>query len=117
MVYKWYPGCVLVECECGKTLALTCLLTTCSECGADHERMVWEELDGHCSEDGTLHPWRYANRKGVEGFGFPYKEVFMKELKELSDQALWRQGSFIGPPALFVAKYFSFTQHSYKTRL
>jgi len=82
VVYKWYSGCVLAVCGCGKPLALTCLSITCSECGADHERMVREELDGECSEDEALHPWRYANREGV---GFPYKEVFIKELGELSD--------------------------------
>jgi len=46
VVYTWHPEDVLVECGCGKTLILSCSLTTCSECGADHERMVREELDG-----------------------------------------------------------------------
>ena len=82
VVYKWYSGCVLAVCGCGKPLVLTCSLTTCSECGADHERMVQEELDGEYSEDKTLHPWRYAKREGV---GSPCEEVFTKELEELSD--------------------------------
>ena len=66
VVYMWHPGCVLVECGCGKTLLLTCPLTTCSECGVDHERMVREELDGECSEDKSLHPWRYAGNREAE---------------------------------------------------
>jgi hypothetical protein len=82
VVYKWYSGSVLAICQCGKPLALAWLTTTCSECGADHERMVQEELEGECSEDETLHPWRYANREGVEA---PCEEVFTKELGELSD--------------------------------
>ena len=83
VVYKWYSGCVLAVCGCGKPLALTCLSITCSECGAGHERMVREELDGECSEDDkALHPWRYPNREGV---GLPCEEVFIKELRELSD--------------------------------
>jgi len=60
MVYTWHPGCVLLECGCGTTLVLTCSLTTCSECNADHENIVREELNGECSEDEALHPWRYA---------------------------------------------------------
>src|SRR5215212_7293785 len=67
VVYKWCPGCVLLECGCGKTLALTCSSTTCSECDADHEGIVREELDGRCSEDEALHPWRYAGDR--EGLG------------------------------------------------
>src|SRR5215207_727562 len=82
MVYTWHPGCVLLECGCGTTLVLTCSLTTCSECNADHENIVREELDGECSEDEALHPWRYADREGV---GFSCEEAFRKELGELSD--------------------------------
>jgi len=70
VVYTWHPGYVLVACGCGKTLVLTCSLTTCSECDAAHERMVREELDGECSEDEALHPWRYAGNR--EGYGMPF---------------------------------------------
>ena len=70
VVYTWHPGYVLVECGCGKTLVLTCSLTACSECDADHERMVREELDGECSEDEALHPWCYAGNR--EGYGMPF---------------------------------------------
>jgi hypothetical protein len=69
VLYRWHPGCVLVECGCGKTLALTCSLTTCSECDADYAVIVQEELDGECSEDEALHPWRYAGNR--EGYGLP----------------------------------------------
>ena len=70
VVYTWHPGYVLVACGCGKTLVLTCSLTACSECDADHERMVREELNGECSEDEALHPWRYAGNR--EGYGMPF---------------------------------------------
>jgi hypothetical protein len=70
VVYKWHPGCVLLKCGCGKTQVLTCSLTTCSECEADHERIVREELDGECAEDEALHPWRYAGNR--EGYGLPF---------------------------------------------
>jgi hypothetical protein len=70
VVYRWHPGRVTLECGCGETLVLTCSLTTCSECGAEHERMVREELDGECSEDEAIHPWRYAGNR--EGYGVPF---------------------------------------------
>ncbi len=70
VVYTWHPGCVLLECGCGKSLGLTCSSTNCSECGADHERLVLQELDGECSEDKALHPWRYAGNR--EGYGMPF---------------------------------------------
>src|SRR5215217_949053 len=70
MVYKWSPECLVVECGCGKMLTLTCLMATCSECGADHAAVVREELVGQCSEDEALHPWRYAGDR--EGLGLHY---------------------------------------------
>ena len=71
VVYTWHLGGVLLECGCGKTLVLTCSSTICSECVADHERLVREELDGGCSEDDkALHPWRYAGNR--EGYGIPF---------------------------------------------
>jgi hypothetical protein len=82
VVYTWHSPCVLVKCRCAKTLVLTCFLTTCSECGTDYGNLVREELGDQYSEDEALHPWRYANREGV---GFSCEEVFMKELRELSD--------------------------------
>jgi hypothetical protein len=67
VVYRWQPGYVLIECGCGTMLSLSCLMATCSECGTDHAAVVGEELAGQCSEDETLHPWRYArDREGFE---------------------------------------------------
>ena len=70
VVYKWHPGCVQLKCGCGKTLVLACSLTTCIECDADHAVIVQEELEGECSEDEALHPWRYAGNR--EGYGLPF---------------------------------------------
>jgi hypothetical protein len=69
VVYRWNPGYVLLECGCSERLTLTCYITSCSECGTDHMPIVQEELDGQCSEDKALHPWRYAGDR--EGLGLP----------------------------------------------
>ncbi len=34
-VYKWRPGNVVVECECGERPTLTASATTCAACGAE----------------------------------------------------------------------------------
>ena len=67
VVYKWHTGYVQLQCGCGEGLVLTCsAATTCGECGADHAAVVQEALAGQCSEEETLHPWRYAgNREGL----------------------------------------------------
>ena len=66
VVYKWHPGYVLLECGCGEGLSLTCSMTTCGGCGADHVDIVEEELAGQCWEEEAVHPWRYArDRKGL----------------------------------------------------
>jgi hypothetical protein len=70
VAYRWYPGYVLIECGCGEMLSLTCFMSTCSECAADHTAVVREELAGQCSEDEVLHPWRYAGDR--EGLGLPF---------------------------------------------
>ena len=42
-VYRWRPGCVVVECDrCGERPALTGSRTTCS-CGADYEADIGGE--------------------------------------------------------------------------
>ncbi len=69
VVYRWYPGSLLIECGCGKRQVLTCSLSTCSECGADHASTVREELTALCSEDAALHPWRYRHPKDA---GIPF---------------------------------------------
>jgi len=60
---------VLLECGCGEGLALTCSVTACGECGADHAAVVQQELAGQCGDEEALHPWRYAGDR--EGFGLP----------------------------------------------
>jgi hypothetical protein len=69
VVYQWHPGYLLIECGCGERLALTCLISTCSKCGADHAAVAQAELAGQCSEDEAHHPWRYAGKR--EELGLP----------------------------------------------
>ena len=69
VVYQWHPGYLLIECGCGEKLALTCFISTCSKCGADHAAVAQEELAGQCSEEEALHPWRYAGER--EDVGLP----------------------------------------------
>ena len=69
VVYQWNPGYLLIECGCGEKLALTCFISTCSDCGADYAALVQEELAGGCSEEEALHPWRYAGER--EDVGLP----------------------------------------------
>ncbi len=40
VVYRWYPGFLLLECGCGEVLSLTCFAATCGEGGADHTAVV-----------------------------------------------------------------------------
>ncbi len=70
VVYQWHPGYLLIECGCGEGLALSCLLSICSKCGADHASVVQEELATQCSENETLRPWRFAGER--EERGLPY---------------------------------------------
>jgi len=69
VVYQWHPGYLLIGCRCGETITLTCFMSTCSECGADHAAFVREELAGECSEGEALRPWRYAGQR--KDFGLP----------------------------------------------
>jgi len=39
-VYRWYPECVVVECDCGERSILTAFSTICGGCGADHAAIV-----------------------------------------------------------------------------
>lgn len=63
-VYRWHPGCVIVECDCGERLTLTSSRTTC-RCGADHTAFVGEQPG-----DEALHPWRSLHY--VADTGIPY---------------------------------------------
>ncbi len=69
VIYRWYPGSLLIECGCGKRQVLTCFLSTCNQCGADYASVVREELTALCSKDAVLHPWRYRRPKDA---GIPF---------------------------------------------
>jgi hypothetical protein len=60
--YEWYPACVILECDCGEKLALTCSSTvaTCSQCGAEHSDVIHDikEREGRLPQKAT-HPWYY----------------------------------------------------------
>ena len=70
VAYKWCSGSLRMQCGCSRVLALTCSLTACGECDADHALVVREELADTYSEDEDLHPWRYAGDR--EGLGLSY---------------------------------------------
>jgi len=72
VVYRWCPGCIVIECDCGERLILNDSVTTCCWCGADHADVIREEQDGggQSSRDEVLHPWRYAGER--EGAGIPF---------------------------------------------
>ena len=62
-VYRWCPESVVVECECGKKLALTASKNACSECETDHRAIVEEALEARPEqeeeqEEEVEHPWR-----------------------------------------------------------
>jgi len=71
-VYRWCPGRLVLECECGEELILTSSRTICHRCGADHTTdVIREELAaGLLLGDEALHPWRYAEDR--EDTGLPY---------------------------------------------
>ncbi len=71
VVYKWYPECVVIECDCGERQTFTGLRrTVCGKCGEDHAYTIREELAALRVEDKEEHPWRYAGER--EGLGLPY---------------------------------------------
>ena len=60
-VYRWKPESILVECGCGEKTNLTHSETACEECGAEHTRLVREDLsDRQPQGDEDVHPWRYS---------------------------------------------------------
>ena len=56
-VYKWYPECVVIECDCGERLSLTGSTTVC-KCGADYAALVRE---------GSLPPSAWTTRPFTPG--------------------------------------------------
>jgi hypothetical protein len=70
-VYRWCPGCVNIECECGARLAFTVSSTAiCPRCGVNHAANIREELTAGQLPDQALHPWRYDARD-LEDAGLP----------------------------------------------
>lgn len=69
-VYRWCPGCVEIECECGERLVLTASATTCGECGTDHATTVREELSVWRLGDEAARPWRSWRTSGDTGIPF-----------------------------------------------
>ena len=71
-VYSWNPESVVVECGCGEKVSLTDSETVCKECGAEHTRLVRENMpDLQPQNDEYVHPWRYT--EDDEGNGaLPY---------------------------------------------
>ncbi len=60
-VYRWQPETLVVECACGEETALTHSETACEECGAEHTRLVRENVsDLQPQGDEDVHPWRYT---------------------------------------------------------
>ena len=71
-VYKWRPESVMIECECEETVTLTASEATCEECGAEHMRLLKQDLtESRLREDQETHPWRYT-AKGDNGTSLPY---------------------------------------------
>lgn len=68
-VYRWRPGCAVVECGCGKGLTLTPSTATC-RCGTDYSAFIREELASARLGDEALRPWRYAADRTDSGLAY-----------------------------------------------
>jgi hypothetical protein len=66
--YEWYPGHVVLKCDCGEewTLTSTSATTRC-RCGADHGAVVHDirEKEGRL-RDNITHPWHHDTRERAE---------------------------------------------------
>jgi hypothetical protein len=66
--YKWHPGYVVLECDCGEefTLSSTSTITHC-RCGTDYGAAVHDirEREGRLREEAT-HPWHHDARERAE---------------------------------------------------
>jgi hypothetical protein len=71
-VYRWNPGRVVLECECGERPTLTRSESTCPECGADHAGVIgaWLGTVAGRKADEALHPWRYWHSSEDNGIPF-----------------------------------------------
>ena len=69
-VYRWCPQCVVIQCVCGEKVTLTSSRTIC-QCGADHARLIREELACRKPKDeAALHPWRLWHSSESSGIPF-----------------------------------------------
>ena len=67
-VYRWCPGSVVVECDCGERPSLTHSETTCPHCSGEHADIVREEVAAARElEDAAMHPWRWAGDREEAG--------------------------------------------------
>ena len=66
-VYRWCPGSVVVECDCGERSILTHSETTCLQCSGEHADIVREEVAARELEDTAMHPWRWAGDREEAG--------------------------------------------------
>jgi hypothetical protein len=69
-VYTWCPESVLIECDCGETLALTVYRTNCGRCRADRTALTQELSEPNRPEYKVDRPWcspcpYYAPTRGV----------------------------------------------------
>jgi hypothetical protein len=72
-VYKWRPERIVIECQCGERFSLSASMTSCVECGTDHELAVKEASTDVRPSDQTLHPWRYYySEEREEDGGLPF---------------------------------------------
>ena len=62
--YVWCGECVVVECGCGRRLALTLSETAC-ECGADHADLVGVRVASRRRSPSDLRPWREEHPEWV----------------------------------------------------
>jgi hypothetical protein len=64
--YVWCGECVVVECGCGRRLALTPSETACG-CGADHADLIGEGAASRRRSDVEPRPWREEHPEWWEG--------------------------------------------------
>lgn len=73
-VYRWRPGRVVVDCDCGERATFTEgtvsaeAPTAACPCGADHAPVVREELDALRPGQEGVYPWRSSGT--TEGLPF-----------------------------------------------
>jgi hypothetical protein len=72
--YRWYPECIVLECDCGERMTLKRLdiigsgFTSCEECGAEVSSRIREEevVIELLGKDAAIHPWHYDTQAQAE---------------------------------------------------